>query len=647
MDGQETVGRYGCAMSRSHWFDDVVKGLAAGSLSRRSALRGLGAVSGSIAALSAFPHDALARKTHPAQNAAQTLDRAHASATAAPVRLTPGVVRPRLTVPATFTSGPCTYKHGGGSNDMIYVATTVANGQTVTLTVTRSTRIEGTDRSRLTGYATNTIDVTAGGSPVVRLESQVTATRGGGAHHGTLSVRYGQAVRGARGADLSIDGKSVRGRVLGAERITGKAREKVTSARFDNEAAPIALAIDARLSAAIDSLLERFKNERGTCNGMPPRRRRAERRVQNRAAFLSPAIARRGELVVADVAVAPVPELTGGNAGVEPQNQYGAPSTPHCNSCMNAAGNQMQACWSTAAGSLFACLVCAAGDLIVCQSEATAAAVACWIPGAGCGEVICKAGTSCDSGDSCCGTDCCTGADVCLSGSTLCCPPGYTTACAGAPGYDSFCCGQQSVCCGNNGCCPPGSNCCGGKFCCEQGNACCGSVCCDAGSTCANPATSLCCGSSSIPCGPTCCDPYNGGVCLDATRGICGVKGDVVCGNSVCGPGSCLHAGTANATCCPGPVCGDRCCSLIGPTPRPFGRSRVPQLNRQASPTPTPGRLAICRRPNVPCRSELNGKLYSTCCKPNQICCGDQCCAVGLTCCADPQGNPRCNTCIK
>jgi hypothetical protein len=630
-----------------HWFDDLVKGLATGSVSRRGALGGVGLASGSLAAWSTFPGDAFAWKAPRKHSAAtQQLGRPAASATAAPVRATRGIVRSRTVLPSTFTSGPCSYKRGGGADDMTYVASTSANGQTVTLTVTRSIRLEGSDRSRLTARVSNSIDVSAGGAPVVHVESIVVGTRASIARKGTISVRYGAAVSGARGADLSIEGKSVHATLLGAESVAGRSRQKVVSAKFGDNVAPHDLAIDAQLYVAIDTLLQRFQSERQTCNGAPPRRRRAERRVQNRAAFLSAATSRREERVVVDVT--PAPESTGGNAGVEPQNQYGAPSTPHCSSCMQSAGNQMTACWSTAGVSaIFGCFLCAATDLITCQAEASAAALACWIPGAGCGEVICSAGTSCDTGDSCCGSDCCTGSDTCVAGSTLCCPAGYTVSCKGAQGEDPFCCGTQWGCCGNNACCPPGSSCCGSNFCCEQGNACCGSSCCAAGSVCSDPARSLCCAQGSIACGSTCCDSNNQ-VCLDASRGLCGFKGDSVCGNVACAPGNCLNPGSPNATCCSGPVCGDRCCSLIGPTPKP-PRPRGTMINPNA--TYNPGavkqRVRTCALPHVPCQSELNGTTYTTCCTPNQICCGDQCCATGLTCCADAQGNPRCNRCIR
>jgi hypothetical protein len=635
-----------------HWFDDFVKELAGGRVSRRAAIGGVGFASASLAVVNGVPRPAAASKNVHLEN--QTLHTQAGAGSVAPIAPTRGIVRERFSLPSTFTSGPCSYNRSGGTDEMTYVASTTANGKTVTLTVERRLHFPlGVDSSRLTVQATNSLEVTMNGSSVVRVETNLTASRIAATPNATVSIRYGDAVQGARGADLTVQGRSVRGTVLSATRIVPGRNAKIVSAQFVDGVAPVQLAIDPQLYAAIDQLFERFGSENRTCTGIAPRRRRVVRRVQNRATFLSPRVERR-EDAVAYASYAG--EQYGAAAGVEPQNQYGAPSTPDCTSCMNAAASDMGTCWKAAGVSaVFGCFLCAVGDLIACQAKATGAALLCWVAHGGCDEVGCGPGTSCDTGNTCCGSDCCTGSDICVSPGTTCCPQGYTTVCPAAQGYDPFCCGAQWVCCGINGCCNPGSTCCGGKFCCNSGNACCGSACCDAGYTCADPAQSLCCGPNTIPCGSTCCDA-NTLVCIDATQGICGARGDVVCGNVACGPGSCLGSG-ANAVCCPGPVCGDRCCSLIGPSAKPQGggatMSPVQRIRNGGTytpaPAPTPGgpRIRTCKIPYVPCQTQMNGKPVTLCCQPQQLCCGDQCCAPGLTCCPDAQGNPECNRCIK
>jgi hypothetical protein len=618
-----------------HWFDDFVKALAGGSVSRRTALGSVGLASGSLAVARALPESALARPRVRATAGAVRLGGSSASATVAPLKLTRGIMRPRLSLPTTFSSGPCAYKRGGALDAMTYTATGVANGETVTLTASRNLHfIPGATRTALSAESTNVIEVTSGGASIVRLETKVSGTRGGTAR-GTVTLRYGSAVGGARGVDLVVSGRTVTGSILGAERTVRSSHSKIVSSKLVEDAAPVDISIDAELYAAIDQLLQRFKSEASTCNGAPSRRGRASRRASTRGAFLAPAFERRSEFVVADYA----PEAPVGEAGLEIQNQYGAPSTPHCTSCMNSAGNQMVNCLEAGGiEAIFGCIPCAAATAIECQAKATAAALACWFPGAGCGEQLCGVGTSCDSGDTCCGGDCCTGSDVCTGAAKTCCPPGYSTACAAAPGSDPFCCGEQNVCCGSNGCCPAGSTCCGGKFCCASGDQCCGDVCCDgAGSVCSDPKNSLCCTSGFTACGTSCCDPKY--VCLDSSKGICAPPGYAICGNVACPPQNCLNPGTANALCCAGPVCGDRCCSLIGPSATPSPASGG-GLRKQ--------KIRTCLSPKVACRSEFSGAPYTVCCAPNQTCCGDQCCpADAYQCCPDAQGNPKCGICIK
>jgi len=621
-----------------HWFDDFVKGLAGGSVPRRTALAGVGLASGSLAAWGALPGRALASPRVSANAGdAVRFPGGSASATAPPLKLTRGIVRRRLTLPSTFSSGPCAYKRGDALDAMTYTAAGVANGQPVTLTASRNLQfVPGVGRTALSAQSTNVIEVTSGGASVVRFESKVAGTQEGTAR-GTVSLRYGSAVSGARGADLTVVGRTVTGTILGAERAVASSRSKLISSKFFEGAAPLDLAIDGQLYAAIDQLMQRFKSEASTCNGTPPRRGRASRRASTRGAFLSPAIERR-EFVVADYA----PEAPGGDAGLEIQNQYGAPSTPHCTSCMNSAGNQMVTCLEAAGvQAIFGDIGDAIIGAIECQAKATAAALACWIPKAGCGEQLCGVGTSCDSGDTCCGTDCCTGSDVCIGQSKTCCPPGYTTVCAGTPGSDPFCCGEGQACCGSDGCCAAGSTCCGGKFCCASGDQCCGDVCCNgAGSVCTDPKNSLCCNSGSTACGTSCCDAKY--VCLDSTKGICAPPGYMICGNLPCPPDNCLNPGTPNAACCPGPVCGNTCCKLFTatPTPSPFPSGGIGVIKQ---------RLRTCVIPNtVACHNEFSGTQYTACCAPNQTCCGDQCCPSSAPqCCPDGQGNPRCGICIK
>src|ERR1700722_11229414 len=164
-----------------HWFDDFVKGLAGGPVSRRTALGSVGLASGSLAVAGALPGSALASpRPRTTAGGAVRLGGASPSATAPPLKLTRGIVRPRLSLPSTFSSGPCAYKRGEGLDEMTYTASGVANGQTVTLAVSRSLHfVPGSSRTALSGESTNVVEITSGGASVARLESKVIGTRGG------------------------------------------------------------------------------------------------------------------------------------------------------------------------------------------------------------------------------------------------------------------------------------------------------------------------------------------------------------------------------------------------------------------------------------------------------------------------------------
>jgi len=370
-------------------------------------------------------------------------------------------------------------------------------------------------------------------------------------------------------------------------------------AQFGSGAAPVAISVDRGIYDGISTLLQRFASERKTCSSMRPRfiTEPQPHRISSRSTFLQTFGRRGGEsepFVVADADRAPA--QYGGSAGIENQNDYGAPSTPHCDSCMNAAANQATGCWETlGADLLFGCAPCIAAA-IQCQAEATAAALGCWIPGAGCMETVCGPSDGCDTGDTCCGSKCCTGNAVCVGNPSTCCPPGYTTACSGSSG--PFCCTSGQMCCGNYLCCDEGSNCCG-TFCCPHESACCGQACCEAGSVCGNAAQSLCCPSGYSVCGSGCCPP-----------------------NAVCRDG----------VCCAGAFCGDQCCVNGQLCNQSTGQCYYPSFGTPA-PKPSGSKFIQCLHGFSMCHSSYrDGSTKDVCCTPGLACCAGTCCAPGQQC---------------
>jgi hypothetical protein len=435
--------------------------------------------------------------------------------------------------------------------------------------------------------------VTSGGASVVKVESQRNGVRSG-SQSGTMRFEYGPAVQGISSAMLTFQGSSVHGSVQAgpASQSRSTTALRTLHAQFSNEIAPVAISVDRGLYDGIQSLMQRFASERKSCSSTPPRVGGTPRDVASRATFFrrfaEPAI-------VADDERAPA--TYGGAAGVENQNESGAPSTPHCNSCMNAAANQATGCWeSLGADLLFGCVPCITA-VIQCQAEATAAALGCWIPGAGCMQTVCGPATGCDTGDTCCESKCCTGNAVCVGQPSTCCPPGYTVACVGSSSGFPFCCSKGEVCCGNDVCCSEGSKCCG-NFCCPQDSACCGQSCCSAGSMCANASQSLCCPSGYSVCGSSCCPP------------------SAVCRNGVC---------------CQGAFCGDQCCVNGQLCHQATGQCYYPSFGTP-SPRPTAGKLSRCLHGSI-CHSQYrDGTSSDVCCPAGLACCAGACCGPGQQC---------------
>ncbi len=579
-----------------HWFDNFAKSLSRPYESRRVALGKMAAI---IAAANAsWPSRAGAAPSqtlHPSETiggsppptGSPTLHTIGASASRR------GIQVRTLHLPTAYKTGPCEFSLSGRNADFYYRATGSAGSQSLTLVVYHRTTISGTGR-QLSAQVTDTIEVTSGGASVVKVESERNAVRGG-SQSGTMRFEYGPAVQGISGAMLTFQGSSVHGTVqTGSSTLVHNATTlRTLHAQFTSDATPVAVSVDHTLYDGIQSLMQRFASERRSCSSTPPRVGGVSRDVASRARFFrslaQPAI-------IADENRAPA--TYGGAAGVENQNESGAPSTPNCNSCMNAAANQATGCWTTlGADLLWGCVPCITAA-ISCQAEAVAAALGCWIPGAGCMQTVCGPANGCDTGDTCCGSKCCTGSAVCVGQPSTCCPPGYTIACMGATSGFPFCCANGDVCCGNDICCSQGSHCCG-NFCCPQDSACCGVSCCSPGSVCANASQSLCCPSGSSICGSTCCPP--GAICR-------------------------------NGVCCPGTFCGDQCCVNGELCHQATGQCYYPSFGTP-SPRPSASKISLCLHGYSVCHSAYrNGSTKDVCCTAGLACCAGTCCGPGQQC---------------
>jgi hypothetical protein len=591
-----------------HWFDGFVKDLAGERTPRRSALRTIGIAAGT-ASMPWTPSAVLAAGPgHRERNPGAHRGAGTASQTVPAVRSKRGAVRKKLTLPQSYRSGACEYSFKGSDSHLNYHTTTASNGKSYELRVLHHTHMSF-DGKNPKAEQTDTLEVTSGGTRVVRVETRRSTTRGDASHTGTVKFEYGKSVRGLRSALLHFDASGIHGSYEGLETHAAAATSgtKAVKAQFAASMKPVTLHVEHGVSEAIETLGRRFKSELQTCSTKPPRRRRVSERVPSRASFLS----RFGGTLIADD---PLPGGAGEEAGVEIQNQNGAPSTPHCEGCMNAAANQMAGCATTLLGDLvFGCVPCILAA-IMCQAEATAAALGCWVPLAGgCMQTVCAPTQGCDSQDTCCGGDCCTGSDVCLHGSNVCCPPGETLSCVGTSNGFPFCCGKDSICCGDDRCCPVNSLCCSGETCCPQGSTCCGTTCCDAGT-----------------------------VCLDAHAGMCCSKGSTVCG------GVCCDETCENGLCCPkGTFCGDTCCTN-GNQCTAAGQCTYPGFGPTPSPKPT-GRLGASEctpgfyLQHTPFK---DGTFKDICCPKGITGCAGICCPPNLYC-GGPGAELACGQWIK
>jgi len=586
-----------------HWFDDFAKSLARPQESRRTALAKMGAMvvaanvpwpSRVAAASDPTPHTVLQRPIGATSLKLHTVAKSAARQ---------GMTVRAQSLASEYKSGPCELRVHGRDADYYYRATSSAGGSSLTLVVHHRSVVKGSGHD-LTAVATDTIEVTSGGASVVRVESKRNFARTGARTSGTMRFAYGSAVKGISAATLSYEGSSIRSNVTPSSTESSQSVRSLRTlhSQFASDAAPVAISVDHAIYDGIQSLMRRFTSERKLCASKRPRlmtEPKATRSTTSRGNFFKTfgkRASQRGTIVIADDTTDRGPATYGGSAGLENQNEYGAPSTPNCDSCMNAAASQAVGCWETlGVDLLFGCAPCIAAA-IQCQAEATASALGCWIPGAGCMQTICGPGNGCDTGDTCCGSKCCTGNAVCVGQPSTCCPPGYTTACSGANG--PFCCSNGDTCCGNDVCCEGGSHCCG-NFCCPQGSACCGQSCCSSGSACADPSQSLCCPADYSVCGSNCCPPH--AICRDGV-------------------------------CCEGAFCGDQCCVNGQLCNHASGQCYYPSFGTPA-PRPSGSKFMTCLHGFAMCHSAYrDGSTKDICCTSGLGCCAGTCCGPGEQC---------------
>jgi hypothetical protein len=261
--------------------------------------------------------------------------------------------------------------------------------------------------------------------------------------------------------------------------------------------------------------------------------------------------------------------------------------------------------------------------------------------------------TCCGPNQACCKGGCCPTGLLCDAQTVVCCNPAHGPPCG------AVCCGSGQFC-GNPGhdfCCPKGT-----KFCAaypatspQQG------ICCAPGTTCcSNFKTPGAYGSSG---GMVCC-PNDDYVCIGSYgfRGPC-IKKSEVCGNYYCpgvtpdgkpkckNHGCCLTGNWCGDTCCEGQCCSHNknlCCGLclsgqrttLGTccnTGTACGTKCCP--TGCANPrTSTCKSAAKCAAPLHACTSSMRNSSATeiVCCPSGRECYNGRCCAAGKVACQNP-----------
>jgi len=514
-----------------HWFDDLTKALAQGSVSRRSALRatlaGLAAGSGNLLAAAEPPRPSTA---------------------APPPDQPPG---------APQKEGPCVVRFDGQKLVVSLTTQMDFQGSPLTLqhTVTHTLPREN-------GHSAVRAVITLGNKTLFRADGSGVPPSEGPMYQ--VRARFGDAFRGVRESSFfSPDGAELQGAIDGRRLLPLAVGAEAKYLRFEDGKPGPVVRVDPSLRSALVALLGKAKQDASKCSYQLPE-----------AAGSSPE--------------GGPPALLGGNTGHSSDPNASALCIA-CEAGVVAAG---VACGLGCIASLCfygACIAgCGIAELVAYHACHNNGAPCCPV---NCGDACCNNGETCLDPDrgiccskglvGCAQKSCCHASDTCINANGTCCPKDRIVC-------NHVCCKKGEVC--KDGvmcckadekvvhgkCCPDAQVC--GDVCCEfqcadsEKGPCCGfsqqaceGKCCGLGEVCVNgkccshPCGSECCKSSEVCCGGICC--ASGETCLDAKAQKCSScpQGMVGCTPDPPGPGICCAAGVTaccNGSCCkPGQVC--------------------------------------------------------------------------------------------
>jgi len=584
-----------------HWFDDLAKGMARGTLSRRGALKGT-LQAGLAAAAGVFGRaDGLA-----------------AMGSGEPGTPVPQQVR-------VEKRGPCTITFNGEQSILRHSIQSAVNGRPLThnfeITLTRPARrgqspqINSVRRIRI------------GDNLLLRVERE---SREGSTE---VKVFYGPAFQGIRQATFTTDGKVIDGLIDGRRTSPLAIGADPSSMKFADGNPPPQVILRPAVEQALTAILKQAKDEISSCsqagpaasnasdgwpllasNQVPPSPWASRFAGKGKASSLlaltlgrlrSSSASLWGSPELADAAGEPW-AMPGIVPGPDPTPPQGNPvNSQGCQSCQNGCAAAGAACDFGVSGGCVASLIfygaCVVAGLATCAATGAVCINNCNNPGGGCCPVGCPNGGCCDTAWQCTPTE-------------------------------SVCCAPNVVVCGDN-CCPPGFICKDG-VCCTTDRQVCNGICCPQGQLCSTEG--ICCpqlefNQKPVSCKGTCCS--KGTVCC---QGVC--CSSAACKKNICCEGTSRWCGNH---CCSGPCCGNKCCQLcLGgqmingeccPQERVCGKvCCAPSLSCIDGTCKT----AKCPQGEYKCSSEMSDGTFTTICCPdkNQSCCNKVCCAPGYIC---------------
>lgn len=480
----------------AHWIDEVAKGFATGTLSRRDVLASCLRTGVAAAGTSLFGGMGLV-----------------GTAFAQPVK-----------------RGDCSIRISG--TQRIRSFSVVQGGVTLQ---------QETSFDRVNKTAASRIVITRGKNVVAKLDVHVAND---GAQKATAS--YGLGVRGVSNAELTVqDGKTVQGTMDGRPLVpfpAADAPRSTSAVRFADGRPPPQITVDPEVTRAIPTLLKKAQVAAHSCS-RPPRPL-----LQNRGAGNEhPPGSHDGSLCdqceskcgdsyetcwidnIADFFCPPCAVVAVGSCLVFYGGCVGNCYLPGNGCCPVLCGTPVV---DNCCGDGETCMEehhqCCPKGRVVCGNEccdlgigncAPDGSCGCPTDSVKCGNVCCKVGSTCCEGQ------CCPSNVPCING--MCCEAPMQVCGGGCCAPLTKCC--NGVCCGdNNDICTSGPN----SVCCSRGQAC-GSRCCPPGQVC-NDANAGTCRASDCPPGQvhTQCATEHG-----APTSVCCPPNALCCAGQCCQPG--------------------------------------------------------------------------------------------------------------